>query len=55
MKELEHRGYQLEAADGSFDLLIRRETGEYEPLFRLESWRVIVEKREDGSKHQLNQ
>jgi 2-isopropylmalate synthase len=48
VKELEHRGYQLEAADGSFDLLIRRETGDYEPLFRLESFRVIVEKREDG-------
>ncbi len=48
VKELEHRGYQLEAADGSFDLLIRRETGDYEPLFRLESWRVIVEKRESG-------
>jgi 2-isopropylmalate synthase len=48
IKELEHRGFQFEAADGSFDLLIRRETGEYEPLFRLESFRVIVEKREDG-------
>ena len=48
VKELEHRGYQFEAADGSFDLLIRKETGEYEPLFRLESWRAIVEKREDG-------
>jgi len=43
VKELEHRGYQLEAADGSLDLLIRRETGDYESLFRLESWRVIVE------------
>ncbi len=48
VKELEHRGYHLEAADGSFDLLIRRESGEYEPLFTLEAWRVIVEKREDG-------
>jgi 2-isopropylmalate synthase len=48
VKELEHRGFQFEAADGSFDLLIRRETGDYEPLFRLESWRVIAEKREDG-------
>jgi 2-isopropylmalate synthase len=48
VKELEHRGFQFEAADGSFDLLIRRESGEYEPLFRLESWRVISEKREDG-------
>ena len=48
VKALEHRGYQFEAADGSFDLLIRRETGDFEPLFRLESWRVIAEKREDG-------
>ncbi len=48
VKELEHRGYHFEAADGSFELLIRRETGEYEPLFRLESWRAIVEKRADG-------
>jgi 2-isopropylmalate synthase len=48
VKEMENRGYQFEAADGSFDLLIRKETGEYEPLFRLESWRAIVEKREDG-------
>jgi 2-isopropylmalate synthase len=48
VKELESRGFHFEAADGSFDLLIRRETGGYEPLFRLESWRVIAEKREDG-------
>ncbi|MBA2763341.1 MAG: citramalate synthase [Thermoleophilaceae bacterium] len=48
VKALEHRGFQFEAADGSFDLLIRREAGDYEPLFRLESFRVIVEKREDG-------
>jgi 2-isopropylmalate synthase len=48
VKALEHTGYQFEAADGSFDLLIRRETGDYEPLFRLEAWRVLVEKREDG-------
>src|SRR5439155_7317930 len=48
VKDLEHRGYHLEAADGSFELLIRKETGDYEPLFRLESWRVIAEKREDG-------
>jgi 2-isopropylmalate synthase len=48
VKELEHRGYHYEAADGSFELLLRRETGDYEPLFRLESWRAIVEKRADG-------
>jgi 2-isopropylmalate synthase len=48
LKRLEHDGYQFEAADGSFDLLIRKETGDYEPLFTLESFRVIVEKRADG-------
>jgi 2-isopropylmalate synthase len=48
VKQLEHEGFHFEAADGSFDLLIRRETGEYQPLFRLESWRVIAEQREDG-------
>ncbi len=48
VKALEHGGFQFEAADGSFDLLVRRESGLYEPLFRLESFRTIVEKREDG-------
>jgi 2-isopropylmalate synthase len=48
VKELEHRGYHYEAAGGSFELMLRRETGEYDPLFRLESWRAIVEKRADG-------
>ncbi|HEY1594197.1 MAG TPA: citramalate synthase, partial [Thermoleophilaceae bacterium] len=32
VKELEHRGFQFEAADGSFDLLIKKEMGDYEPL-----------------------
>jgi 2-isopropylmalate synthase len=48
LKEREHRGYHYEAADASFELLLRRESGRYEPLFRLESFRVLVEKREDG-------
>jgi 2-isopropylmalate synthase len=48
VKALEHAGYQFEAADGSFELLLRREAGVYEPLFRLESWRCIVEQRADG-------
>jgi 2-isopropylmalate synthase len=53
VKELEHQGFQFEAADGSFELLMRREAGGdgegcYEPLFKLESWRVIVEQQADG-------
>ncbi|MGH2942714.1 MAG: citramalate synthase [Solirubrobacteraceae bacterium] len=48
MKALEHDGFQFEAADGSFELLLRKETGDYEPLFRLESWRVTVEQHGDN-------
>ena len=48
VKQREHEGYQYEAADASLELLLRRESGHYTPLFRLESFRVIVEKREDG-------
>jgi 2-isopropylmalate synthase len=48
VKEQEHAGYQYEAADASFELLMRRETGAYEPLFNLEGFRVIVEKHADG-------
>jgi 2-isopropylmalate synthase len=48
LKEREHDGYQYEAADASFELLLRHESGAYEPLFKLEGFRVIVEKREDG-------
>ncbi len=33
LKVLEHRGYAFEAADASFELLLRTEAGEIEPLF----------------------
>jgi 2-isopropylmalate synthase len=48
MKALEHDGFQFEAADGSFELLLRKESGDYQPLFRLESWRVTAEQHADG-------
>jgi len=48
LKDREHRGYHYEAADASFELLLREELVPRAPLFRLESFRVIVEKREDG-------
>jgi 2-isopropylmalate synthase len=48
IKALEHEGFQFEAADGSLELLMRKQAGQYEPLFELESWRVIVEKHADG-------
>jgi len=48
VKEREHAGYQYEAADASFELLLRSEMGAKLEFFRLESFRIIVEKREDG-------
>lgn len=48
LKDREHLGYHYEAADASFELLLRKESGHYEPLFRLESFRVITDKLEDG-------
>jgi 2-isopropylmalate synthase len=48
VKALEHAGFQFEAADASFELLLRRDAGVYEPLFVLESWRVIVEQHGDN-------
>jgi 2-isopropylmalate synthase len=49
LKQKEHEGFHYEAADASFDLFLHDQLGGRRPLFRLESFRVIVEKREDGS------
>ena len=49
VKELEHRGYAFEVADASFELLVRRESGTFEPPFTLEGYRVLVERKEDGT------
>ena len=48
IKQLEHVGYQFEAADGSFEILVKKSLGTHRHFFRLESFRVIMEKREDG-------
>ncbi|MGW7519569.1 citramalate synthase [Streptomyces sp. NPDC054796] len=54
VKEQELKGYTYEAADASFELLLRDEvhggvTGVAPRFFRLESWRAIVEQRPDGT------
>jgi 2-isopropylmalate synthase len=45
IKELEHRGFQFEAAEGSFEMLLRRASPEYRAPFELEDFTVIVERR----------
>jgi 2-isopropylmalate synthase len=47
IKDLEHQGYQFEAADGSFELLLREAQGWNQEFFELESYRVFVEHRDD--------
>src|SRR4051795_3780806 len=48
LKRREHDGYHYEAAPASFELLLRRQAGTYKPLFKLESFRVVVEKHAGG-------
>jgi len=45
--QMENQGYSFEGAEASFELLIKKCTGDYEPLFKLKGYRVIVEKRGD--------
>lgn len=43
VQDLENEGYQFEAAEASFDLLVRKEAGLYEPKFERLHFRVNVE------------
>ncbi len=43
VQELEYIGYQFEAAEASFDLLVKKLAGNYEPKFRRIHYRVNVE------------
>lgn len=43
VKELEHKGYQFEGADGTFELLVRKTLGTYKPFFDLETFKIIGE------------
>ena len=45
IKELENRGYQFEAADGSFELLARRSDPGYAPCFEVLDVAVLAERR----------
>ena len=50
LKAMEHEGYQYESAESSFDLLVRRLLGKYEPFFTLKEYRIgVYESSEDGA------
>ncbi len=50
VQQLENEGYQFEAADASFDLLVKKIMGTYKPAFELIKYHVTAERRaENGS------
>jgi 2-isopropylmalate synthase len=48
LKDLEAQGYEFEASDASFELLVRENMGLTHRFFDLKSFRVIIERKEDG-------
>lgn len=51
IKELEHRGYQFEGAEGSLELLLRKIYRGYREPFKLESLKIIIELKENSPVH----
>ncbi|MFC1555189.1 citramalate synthase, partial [candidate division KSB1 bacterium] len=48
LKILEKSGFQFEAAEGSFELLIKKTTGEWNEFFELGGFRILIEKDKKG-------
>ena len=42
VKRLESEGYEFEAAEASFELLVRRHLGQHQPLFELQEYHCVV-------------
>lgn len=47
LQKLEHEGYHFEAAEASFELLMKRALKKFKKFFELEGFRVVVEKAQD--------
>lgn len=52
LKELEHRGYEYEAADGSFHILVQKLLKRHKPFFKLHAYRVVMD-RHGVNGHQI--
>ncbi len=48
VQELESQGYQFEASEASFDLLVRKAMGDYRPFFKLLGFRASSDYSEEG-------
>jgi 2-isopropylmalate synthase len=42
LKQLEYEGYQFETAESSFELVVRKILGKYQPFFELKDFKVIA-------------
>ncbi|MEG6523353.1 citramalate synthase [Desulfotomaculum sp. 1211_IL3151] len=51
LKNMEHKGYQFEAAEGSLELMLRKAINGYQEPFQMESMRLILEMREQNPIH----
>jgi 2-isopropylmalate synthase len=49
VQDLEHAGYEFEAAEASFDLLVKKAAGLYRPWFERLAYRVNIEAGPDGT------
>ena len=47
IQKLEHQGYHFEAAEASFEILMKRALKKYKKFFELEGFKVVIEKRSD--------
>ena len=47
IKHMEQEGYQFEAAEGSFKILLEKLSDQFKPLFELKAFRVHIEKDAD--------
>lgn len=47
VQELEHKGFQFEAAEASFQILMERHLKKFKGFFELEGFKVVIEKHQD--------
>ncbi len=52
LKQQEHAGYEYEAADGSFHILVQKLLKKHRPFFKLLAYRVIMDRHGAGN-HQI--
>jgi 2-isopropylmalate synthase len=43
VKKLEHQGYQFDGAEASFELILRRELGQFRPFFEVLESKVVIQ------------